>query len=303
MFTNPRTGETQPHAPSLTLDDTHPITLSTKPTKRRIRVRSILLLLFIVLIALILFPVRQNVVIIGLDRAFEGTKIARSDTLILTSVQPLRANLAMLSIPRDLWVEIPGVGYNRINTAHFFAESNQAGSGPDAVMETIEHNFNVQVDDYIRVQFDGLVRFVDALGGVPLSLDTQVGKLAAGDYVLTGEQALAFVRDRSGSDDFFRMEHGQLFIRAVLRRMLQPSSWPRIPAALFELSRSMQSSLNPIEWLRLGLTFLEVGPDGVISRQITREMTTGFVTEGGAQVLSPNWDAIRPLTKELFGSR
>lgn len=303
MFTNLRTDETQPHAPPLPLDDTRPIPLSTKPTKRRIRVRSILLVLFIVLFALVLFPVRQNVVIIGLDRAFEGTTIARSDTLILTSVQPLRANLAMLSIPRDLWVEIPGVGYNRINAAHFFAESSQAGSGPDAVMETIEHNFNVQVDDYIRVQFDGLVRFVDALGGVPLSLDTQVGKLSAGDYLLTGEQALAFVRDRSGSDDFFRMEHGQLFIRAVLRRMLQPSSWPRIPAALIELSRSVESSLNPIEWLRLGLTFLEVGPDGVISRQITREMTRGFVTEGGAQVLSPNWEAIRPLAKQLFGSR
>jgi LCP family protein required for cell wall assembly len=302
MFTNIRTDETQPHIVSPQLEDTHPTATPARSSKRRIRLPYIILLAVIAFAALILFPVRQNILIIGLDRPFEGTTIARSDTLILTGVQPIRAQLAMLSIPRDLWVEIPGVGYNRINAAHYFAESDQAGSGPEAVMDTIEHNFNVQVDGYIRVQFDGLVRFVDALGGVPMTLERQVGKLAAGDYVLTGEQALAFVRDRSGSDDFFRMEHGQLFIKAVFRRMLQPTSWPRIPAALFALSRSMDNNLNLIEWLRLAFTFLEVGPEGVDSRQITREMTAGFITEGGAQVLEPKWDEIRPLTEELFGS-
>jgi LCP family protein required for cell wall assembly len=209
----------------------------------------------------------------------------------------------MLSIPRDLWVEIPGVGFNRINTAHFFAENEQPGSGPRAVMAVVEQNFKIGVDDYIRLDFNGIVSFVDALGGVPVTLETPVGKLSAGEHVLSGEQALAFVRDRSGTDDFFRMDHGQIFIRAVLRRLMQPGAWPRIPVAILAISENFESSMNIIERLRFGFTFLRVGPDGIVARQITREMTNGFITNQGAQVLDPNWELINPLVHELFGSR
>lgn len=261
-----------------------------------------LLAFFGALLILLLFPGRNNVLIIGLDRAPEGTMIARSDTLILMSYQPHRPYAATLSIPRDLWVEIPGVGYNRINTAHFFAEGERSGSGPGAAMAAVEHNFDVEVHDYISVQFTGLVRFIDALGGLPITLENPVGKLPAGDHTLSGEQALAFVRDRSGTDDFFRMKQGSLFVQAVLRRMLQPSAWPRIPAAVFELRRSMQSSLNILEWLRLTSTLVRVGPEGLDSRQITREMTNGFVTQEGAQVLAPDWALIQPLVTDLFES-
>ena len=63
------------------------------------------------------------------------------DTIILTTFNPWKPNVGMLSIPRDLWVNIPGVGENRINTAHFFAEANDPGSGPSATMDTIEAEF------------------------------------------------------------------------------------------------------------------------------------------------------------------
>lgn len=285
------------------LADTRPL----KPASRKRRFRRKFLVLLMLGLAFFigfsLFPGRINVLLIGLDRAPEGTSVARSDTLILSSVQPHRSHIAMMSIPRDLWVEIPGVGYNRINAAHFFAEGERAGSGPSAAMLTVEHNFGVGVDDYIRIEFNGLVRFVDALGGVPVTLESPTGKLDAGDHLLSGEQALAFVRDRSGTDDFFRMEHGQQFIQAVLRRVLQPSAWPRLPFAAIEMARSFDSSLNPLETLRFGLTLVLAGPDGIQSHPIPREMTTGFVTDQGAQVLDPDWSRIRPLAQELFGSR
>ncbi|MDF1500523.1 MAG: LCP family protein [Anaerolineales bacterium] len=300
MPLDPHVEDTQPYA--FVDHRTDPPQVDASRPQRSIRRRGSLLLLafFGALLILLLFPGRNNVLIIGLDRAPEGTTIARSDTLILMTYRPHRPYAATLSIPRDLWVEIPGVGYNRINTAHFFAEGERSGSGPGAAMAAVEHNFGVEVHDYVSVQFTGLVRFIDALGGLPITLENPVGKLPAGDHTLSGEQALAFVRDRSGTDDFFRMQQGSMFVQAVLRRMLKPAAWPRIPAAVFELRRSMQSSLNILEWLRLTFTLVRVGPEGLDSHQISREMTNAFVTQEGAQVLAPDWPLIQALVTDLF---
>ena len=101
-----------------------------------------------------LAPFRTNLLVLGIDRVPEGTALGRSDTMILVSVDPLKPTVLMLSIPRDLWVSIPDFGENRINTAHFFAEANQPGSGPSAALQTVEQNFSIQVPYYARVRFD-----------------------------------------------------------------------------------------------------------------------------------------------------
>jgi hypothetical protein len=74
-----------------------------------------------ILIGYLLFPYRTNVLILGVDRTPEGTFVGRTDTIMLLSVIPLKPDVHLLSIPRDLWVNIPNYGENRINTAHFFA--------------------------------------------------------------------------------------------------------------------------------------------------------------------------------------
>src|SRR5512143_2909425 len=107
------------------------------------RLSFLVLLILIGLGAYFLAPLRTNVLIMGIDRPPEGTAISRTDTLILMTVAPLKPYVGMLSIPRDLWVKIPGVGENRINTAHFFAEAQQKGAGPAAAMQTIRQNFGV----------------------------------------------------------------------------------------------------------------------------------------------------------------
>ena len=76
-------------------------------------------------------PGRVNVLILGLDTREPGSNLGRSDTMILTTFLPAEPYVGLLSIPRDLWVIIPGWGENRINAAHFFAESEFPGSGPD----------------------------------------------------------------------------------------------------------------------------------------------------------------------------
>jgi hypothetical protein len=117
---------------------------------------------------------------------------------------------------------------------------------------------------------------------------------------MNGEQALAFVRDRMGSDDFFRMERGQLFLKAVWRKILAPATLFRLPELFPAINATLDTDVPVWQWPPLILAVLRVGPEGIDARAITREMVQPFTTSGGAQVLSPNWDLIRPLINEMF---
>ena len=139
------------------------------------------------------------------------------------------------------------------------------------------------------------------MGGVEISLDAPMSGYPAGTHRLNGEQSLAFVRDRQGSDDFFRMSRGQLFLRAFAKQILSPRSWNRIPEVVLVLADSIDANIPLWLWPRLGAAFLRAGPEGIDSQVISREMVTPFTTSGGAQVLAPNWDRINPVLMEMFG--
>ncbi|MFN7037011.1 MAG: LCP family protein [Bellilinea sp.] len=248
-----------------------------------------------------LAPLRTNILILGIDRAPDGSALGRSDTNILLSINPLRPDVKMLSIPRDLWVNIPGVGENRINTAHFFAEIEQPGSGPRATLETIRVNFGLDVPYYVRLRFDSVQPIVEAMGGITIELEQPTAGYPAGSHTLNGEQALAFARNRSGTDDFYRMAQGQLLFKAAFHQMLNPASWSRLPAVAAAALDSVDTNLPVWLWPRLGLALLRAGPDGIDNRTLDREMVTPFTTSGGANVLQPNWERINPLLQEMFG--
>jgi len=248
-----------------------------------------------------LAPGRTNILVMGIDHPLPKTKIARSDTLILTTFIPIAPYVGILSIPRDLWVNVPGVGENRINTAHFFAESAQAGTGPQAVLDTVEQNFGVNVGYYMRISFDGFREVVNALGGIEITLDQPMAGYEAGTHQLTGNKALAFARNRAGSDDFFRMEQGQIVVKSILKEMTRPVNWPRIPAVVLALRKNMDTNVPVWLWPRLGLAALRLGPGDIDNRTITREMATSTTTADGANVLLPHWELINPVLKEMFG--
>ncbi len=283
-------------------EDMAPVRRVRKKARRRFPISAVLLGLILGLaIGIYLFaPLRTNILLLGIDRAPEGTSLARSDTMVLFTVIPQRPDVAALSIPRDLWVTIPGAGENRINTAHFFAEDALPGSGPEAAKQVVMVNFGVDVHYYVRVRFDSVVELVDALGGLEIELEGPAAGLAAGTHTLSGEESLAFVRSRQG-DDFFRMANGQLFVRALFRQLLRPRSWASTPAVVQVAVRGVDTDVPIWEWPRIGLALLRAGPDGVKTRAISRDMVGGFTTPSGAQVLLPNWDRINPVLLELFG--
>jgi LCP family protein required for cell wall assembly len=260
-----------------------------------------LIVLAVVLAAYFFAPFNPTILVLGIDRALEGTAVGRSDTIILAEVQPLSGSVEMLSIPRDLWVPIPGYGESRINAAHAFGEAAQTGSGPQLALQTVRENFGVNVGHYLRIRLEGFASVIDSLGGIQIVLPTATGAYPAGEYAMDGEQALAFVRDRTG-DDFFRMQHGQIFIVAMGKKMLNPLSWVRFPGALIALVQTMDTNVPVWDFPRIGFAILRaVIFSGFDARSIPREATTSWVTENGAQVLLPNWDLIRPLMREMFG--
>jgi LCP family protein required for cell wall assembly len=241
--------------------------------------------------------------ILGVDDSLDRGTVGRTDTIILTTVVPLLPYVGMLGIPRDLWVQVPKVGEQRINTAYFFAEANQHGTGASAAVETVGKNFGVSLRYYVVLHMSGLVDFVDAIGGIDIQLESPLGGLPASSHHLNGDQALAFVRERYSADDFSRMRQGQIFILASFRKVIQPETWRHLPGAVWALAQEVDTNIPVWQWPRLGFAFVRVVLFGVDTRTITREMVTPFQTSGGAQVLAPDWEAINPLLEEMFGEQ
>lgn len=272
------------------------------PRRRRKGWRIFTFLIFLAA-AYLFFPLNHTILILGIDRAFENTAVGRSDTNILLAVRPLPGTVSVLSIPRDLWVTIPNYGENRINAAHFFGEGEQSGNGPQLAVSTIEANFGVPVDHYIRIQLEKFPMIVDAMGGVEVQLETNMAGYPAGTHLLNGTQALAFVRDRSGTDDFFRMAQGQVFLSSFLRTLLNPTTWIKAPQILTAMLQTIDTDIPVWQMPRLAVgavrAFLLEKIEFVT---IQREMVVPWLTPAGAQVLLPDWPKIRPVLQKEFGS-
>lgn len=259
----------------------------------------------LVLLVLTLFyffaPLQTNILLLGTDDSPERGSVGRTDTIILATIVPLRPYVGMLSIPRDLWVSIPNVGEQRINTAYFFAEANQPGSGAGAALQTIRDNFGISVHYYAVIHMLGLTSVVDTLGGVDIYLESPMGELPAGLHHLNGSDALAFVRERSSSDDFSRMVRTQILLAGVLKKISYPSNWLALRPFIISLTQAVDTNIPFWQWPRLLFALLRAFLFGIDSETITREMVTPFQTSQGAQVLAPNWDLINPLLKRMFG--
>ena len=288
--------------PTRRLDQMQPV--RALPARRRSHIRGccwIPLFLFGAVLFYLLAPLRTNVLLLGTDDSPERGAVGRTDTIILTTIVPLKPYVGMLSIPRDLWVNVPGVGEQRINTAYFFAEANAPGSGASAALQTIQDNFGVPVRYYAVVHMSGLTSVVEALGGVEIVLEEPIGGYPAGAHHLTGEQALIFVRERSSSDDFSRMVRTQILLTGIFRKVTHPSYWSSLPQFILSLSQSVDTNLPVWQWPRLLFALLRAFLFGIDAQTITREMVSPFQTSQGAQVLAPNWEAINPLLDSMFG--
>lgn len=198
------------------------------------------------LIYLVFPPQPVNILILGTDgRASEGF-MSRTDSIMIIGVKPSQLRLSLFSIPRDIFIEVPGFGPQRINTINLLAEQNQRGTGAALVMEAISQDFGIRLDRYVRLDFNGFVQLVDAVGGITLDVEhtiiddqypTESGgveyiKFDMGVQQMDGKRALIYARTRHADDDYHRAVRQQQLISALFAKLVNPLRWPAAIAAL-----------------------------------------------------------------------
>ncbi|HYN88109.1 MAG TPA: LCP family protein [Ardenticatenaceae bacterium] len=247
-----------------------------------------------------------HVLILGIDERAQEQGPFRSDTMILAGFRPRERRVALLSIPRDLWVTIPGYGENRINTAHFW-------EGPALAKQTVAETFGLPVHYYVKLNFDAFVGIIDALGGIDVEVPEPLHDenyptadygvttvdIPAGPQHFSGEEALIYARSRYSTSDFDRARRQQDVIAAIRRRLLEPGAWVRFPAVARVVLNSVETDMPQTEWLALAVILLRAGD--VERTVIGPDYVTPFMTSAGGEVLLPRWDLINPVLMELFG--
>jgi LCP family protein required for cell wall assembly len=184
----------------------------------------------------------------------------RSDTIMLVHSDPERQKVVILSFPRDLWVEIPGHGYGKINTAF---EGGVDGGGPLLVARTLHKLTGLRINHFLYVDLGGFQGIVDTLGGVEMCIPTDLYDinagldLKAGCQTLDGYQALAYVRTRhlpcDTVPDFARISRQQQFLRALINRLLEPAELVKVPTLVHPILRNMtrDEDLSPADLVYL----------------------------------------------------
>ena len=224
--------------------------------------------------------------------------------------------VSMLSIPRDLWVYIPDYGWSRINIAHKIGHrTGYPGGGPGLVAEVLRINLGIHsIDHWVRIDFDGFARVVDALGGVEMTVacpvnlrykpptsDTQVERiLEPGVHHMNGETALRYVRTRRGTSDFDRARRQQQFLKAVWSQFKSPDIILKIPGLWSALSDSYQTDLNLGDVLSLAPIALDLKPQNIRSRYIGANQIEAWTNAEGWQVLLPRPDKIQQVVASLY---
>lgn len=196
------------------------------------------------------FGNRLNVLLLGTD-AREEEKVARTDTMILVSVDKKTNRIAMLSIPRDTRVDIPGSGLNKINDAHVYG-------GTKLACETVSNLLGVPVDYYMLVRFEGFKDIVDALGGVDFEVRQDMDyypesiHLKKGQQRLDGDKALQFVRFREyPNGDIERAQQQQRFLKALVEQTLQSKNVIKLPKLAYNINKYSDTNLGLTQMIKL----------------------------------------------------
>jgi LCP family protein required for cell wall assembly len=195
----------------------------------------------------------------------------RADTIMVVHTDPSREKAVVLSFPRDLWVDIPGRGFFKINSAF---EGGIEDGGPLLMARTIHRLTGLRINHYLYVDLAGFQDIVDVLGGVELNIPTKLDDeltdlhLQPGVQVLNGYDALAYVRTRGlrcddRNPDLARIGRQQQFLRALINRMLQPSQLARAPSLvqpiLSNLSRDPELKIPDLAYLVGQLQGIDTG--------------------------------------------
>jgi len=204
---------------------------------------------------------RINILILGRGGANHPGGLL-TDTIQLISINPSEPSLAMLAIPRDLAINLPGDGFNKINTAYSLGEQKKKGSGGASAKKVVSDLLDIPIHYYIDLDFTGFIKIIDTLGGVTINVEKgfydpefpapdmrgyQPFSVKAGVQKMNGETALKYARSRHGSNgegsDFARAKRQQQVIKAVLNEVLKAGNLLN-PAKMLSIINTLGNHLN-----------------------------------------------------------
>jgi LCP family protein required for cell wall assembly len=297
-----------------------PVTGALAPQRRgpnvvgfvlRLLVIVLLVLGALVAAALLITPTRESILILGSDARPDEIKrgvVGRTDTLLLFVADRTTPRVAMVSVPRDLWVAIPGHGEERINAAF------ELGGG-QAAKQTVSNVLGQRIDRFAVVGLQGVRDVVDAAGGVDITVAQaihddsyptddygyQTVDIPAGRQHMDGDTALKYARTRHQDSDFGRIARQQQVLAAVRTAMLNPLNWPRLPAVVAAVSQSIKSDVTPLDAIAIGAAILRDpgDPDRLV---IDTTLVTPITGEDGAYLLEPKADLKPAVARFLGGS-
>ncbi|NLE83665.1 MAG: LCP family protein [Chloroflexi bacterium] len=245
----------------------------------------------------------KTVMLLGSD--YQPTIGFRTDVMLLVAMNTKTSEFHLLSFPRDLWVDIPGVGPQRLNTALPFG-------GAELLSDTLALNFGFRPDNFAMVDFDGFKHIIDVLDGIDVDVekymedecwinDTGWCVVQPGRQHMTAGDAFWYVRARKNTSDFDRNRRQQEVLRAMVSKALRPSEIANLPNVIAAIDETIETDL------KISDGFLYVFPlskffDGadITSYQITPNEAVPGMTDGGASVLYPDFGAIQAIIRQAL---
>ena len=210
---------------------------------------------------------KATIMIMGVDER-EGD-VGRSDTLMVATIDPIKNEASLLSIPRDTRVAIPRNGYDKINAAYAYG-------GEKLTQRTVEDFLGVRIDHYVIINTHAFQKIVDAIGGIDINVEKRmyyedpwdddgglIIDLRPGMQHMDGVTAMSYVRYRDEEGDIGRIARQQRFMRAVMEKVTSPAIVTRLPAVIRECMGAVETDLSFRQILELAGSIKEAQGNGL----------------------------------------
>lgn len=261
---------------------------------------------------------RINVLVMGIDRRPGEPFISRTDTMMIVSMDPNTKQAAILSVPRDLYVVIPGRGRDRINTAFVYgAAGNNPAGGALLAMQTVEYNLGVPINHYVLVDFSAVINGIDTLGGIQINVPSTINDptfpdmnygydplfIPAGLQTMDGELALKYARTRHVDNDFGRAQRQQQVVLAIREKALSlgvNTLLANAPIFYQQLEQGVRTNMTLDQITRLVKSASDIPAENIQNDVLDYRYLYSYTTDNGAQVLVMDNNKSAPLIRQLF---
>jgi len=263
---------------------------------------------------------RMTILLLGVDsrNVDSNNDPSLTDTIILVTLDPKTQTAGMLSIPPDLWIEVPHHGYHKINQAYALGEADHlAGGGPSLAISTVEELMDIDIPYYALIDFKAFIHLIDKIGGIiidipeSIEVDTLVDEknqiLEPGLQILSGDLTLAYVRARNTpGNDFDRAARQQEIILAVQEQVIDidfiPTLIAEAPNIYEEVATGVKTNLNLLQTVQIAWLAVQIPQENIKQKNIGAEQVVFDVSSQGWDILQPIPGEIYKLADELFSS-